>query len=200
MTSSPLTVSVSWPTKTMDSSVASSYSLTVRATDKGSPLALSSEATVLITVTPQNTPPKFFSPEANITVQENSLTGTAVYDFQATADGAREGRVRGHRLQHHFRQQRRLVPPWSVHRAAVRRPWLGLRAGPLTRGVGSGRAQPRRCDCRTWWTWLCTWRTWMTTVQCSRAITVGRCRRAVTLAPLWGLSRPATWTKGRLAW
>ena len=46
---------------------------------------------MLITVMSENRPPRFPSPIADITVQENSLTGTAVYDFQATAEGATEG-------------------------------------------------------------------------------------------------------------
>lgn len=74
----------------VDISAASSYNLTVSATDKGSP-ALFSIVNVLITVTPENVPPKFLSSEANRTVQENSLTGTAIYDCQATAAGATEG-------------------------------------------------------------------------------------------------------------
>ncbi|KAK7101763.1 hypothetical protein V1264_020094 [Littorina saxatilis] len=75
--------------KSLNASVSSSFTLTVRATDRGTPV-LSSDVAVLVTVTPENKPPKFLLRDVNFTVPENSLTGIMIYDFEATFGGARE--------------------------------------------------------------------------------------------------------------
>ncbi|KAL8603767.1 hypothetical protein ACOMHN_024383 [Nucella lapillus] len=69
---------------------ASFYTFTIRATDRGSP-PMSSDVAVLVRVFPENKHPRFLTHKANITVEENSLTGTKIYDFQATQAGATEG-------------------------------------------------------------------------------------------------------------
>ncbi|KAH9504992.1 hypothetical protein Btru_061348 [Bulinus truncatus] len=65
------------------------YKLTVVATDGGNPKR-SSSAVIIVYVSPATDTPKFNATSYNVSIPENWLVGSTVFDFNATVLGARE--------------------------------------------------------------------------------------------------------------